>query len=113
MNQGMTIDVVRFKFITHTGADCLSDSERLPRVDIDSWNTFEGTGAGGAFEDETGYAWLDQYYGKPMKGYRRVCELFCRESDSCSGFQYTPLVVTTAHDSTKYEADSGTRRRRG
>jgi hypothetical protein len=107
------VDNIRIKFITHTGTDCLADTDRLPRVDIDSWTAHVTAGNGINFESQDGLInSLAQYYGTAMKGYRRVCELYCREEDECSGFQYTPLVVSTAHDKTRYESDSLSYRRR-
>jgi hypothetical protein len=116
--QAQPIDNVRIKFVTHTGTDCLADADRLARVDIDSWTAFVAAGSGLEFESQDGlFTSLDQYIGTPMKGYRRACELFCRESDICAGFQYTPLVVTTAHgtgNNARYQSDSpNLRRRRG
>ncbi|MBT26417.1 MAG: hypothetical protein CML60_08465, partial [Rhodobacteraceae bacterium] len=121
--QAQPIDNIRIRFITHTDVDCLPDAQRLARVDIDSWDTLVGDGVGVMgtaleFETQEGnpppYDNVDQYFGTPIKGYRRTCELFCRESDACAGFQYTPLVVTTANDGTRYESDDAAlRRRRG
>jgi hypothetical protein len=108
------LDNLRNKFVTHTGWDCQSASERLPRVDIDSWNAMEDAGTGIAFEDlaYTVFGTLDTYFRTQIKGYRRACELYCRESETCAGFQYTPLVVTTAHNAARFEADDAATRRR-